>query len=357
MRDIAEHVVEALGARHDVVLVTVVGSKGSTPRNAGSQMLVSKAGLVCGTIGGGAIEGHAITKARTMVGEDTCFVEDLALRPQAPNSIGMVCGGDAVLLYVPICAEDDAWTQVASRLLKCFEQRTPAYLALECREGGSPFKGTVALFDEQGELVAGECSLPGRELVGLKQKRVIDGFFVMPISIPVRAIVFGGGHVGRATIAALAQVGFACTLFECRPEFAQSEDYPDAEQIILGDYEDIASSMSFDERDYIFIMTYSHAYDYAILEQALRQPLAYVGFMGSRRKIAVARQRLLDAGVSEELLDSVHMPIGLDIKAETPEEIAVSVAAECILHRAMYSVSYGNGSAIWRPDFMGVRQA
>ena len=322
MRDIVEHIVEALGAGHDVVLVTVVGSRGSTPRNAGSQMLVSKAGLVCGTIGGGAIEGHAIAEARTMVGKDVCRVEDLALRPQAENSIGMVCGGDAVLLYVPICAEDDAWTQVASQLLKCFERRTPAYLALECREGGLPFKGTVALFDQRGELVAGECSLSGKKLVGLKQKRVLDGF--------------GGGHVGYATIAALAQVGFACTLFECRPEFAQSEDFPDAEQIILGDYEDIASSLSFDERDYIFIMTYSHAYDYAILEQALRQPLAYVGFMGSRRKIAVARQRLLDAGVSEELLDTVHMPIGLDIKAETPEEIAVSIAAECILHRATH---------------------
>ena len=143
MRDIAEHIVEALGAGHDVVLVTVVGSRGSTPRNAGSQMLVSKAGLVCGTIGGGAIEGHAIAEARTMVGKDVCRVEDLALRPQAENSIGMVCGGDAVLLYVPICAEDDAWTQVASQLLKCFERRTPAYLALECREGCLPFKGTV----------------------------------------------------------------------------------------------------------------------------------------------------------------------------------------------------------------------
>ena len=110
MRDIAEHIVEALGAGHDVVLVTVVGSRGSTPRNAGSQMLVSKAGLVCGTIGGGTIEGHAIAEARTMLGKDVCRVEDLALRPQAENSIGMVCGGDAVLLYVPICAEDDAWT-------------------------------------------------------------------------------------------------------------------------------------------------------------------------------------------------------------------------------------------------------
>ena len=64
--------------------------------------------------------------------------------------------------------------------------------------------------------------------------------------------------------------------------------------------------------------------------------MAYVGFMGSRRKIAVARQHLLDAGVSEELLDAVHMPIGLDIKAETPEEIAVSIVAECILHRATH---------------------
>lgn len=336
MRDIAEHISESLSAGNNVVLVTVVGSKGSTPRNAGSQMLVSDAGLICGTIGGGAIEGHAIAKALTMVGEDTCLVEDLALRPQAENSIGMVCGGDAVLLYVPICVEDDAWAQVASQLLKCFEQRTPAYLALECREGGSPFKGTVALFDEQGALVAGECNVSGKQLVGLRRKRVVDGYFAMPVSIPVRAIVFGGGHVGCATIAALAQVGFACTLFECRPEFARAEDFPDAEQIILGDYEDIASSMSFDERDYVFIMTYSHAFDYAILEQALRQPLAFVGFMGSRRKIAVARQRLLDAGVSEELLDTVHMPIGLDIKAETPEEIAVSVAAECVLHRATH---------------------
>ena len=175
MRDIAEHIAEALGAGHDVVLVTVVGSKGSTPRNAGSQMLVSEAGLVCGTIGGGAIEGHAIAEARTMVGKDVCRVENLALRPQAENSIGMVCGGDAVLLYVPICAESEAWAQVSSQLLKCFEQRTSAYLALECREGGVPFKGTVALFGSQGELVAGECSLSGKKLVGLKQKRVIDG--------------------------------------------------------------------------------------------------------------------------------------------------------------------------------------
>lgn len=99
-------------------------------------MLVSKAGLVCGTIGGGAIEGHAIAEARIMLGKDVCRVEDLALRPQAENSIGMVCGGDAVLLYMSICAESEAWVQVATRVLECFERREPAYLALECHDGG-----------------------------------------------------------------------------------------------------------------------------------------------------------------------------------------------------------------------------
>ena len=87
------------------------------------------------------------------------------------------------------------------------------------------------------------------------------------------------------------------------------------------------------KRDYVFIMTYSHAFDYAILEQALHQPLAYVGFMGSRRKIAVARQRLLEAGVSQSYWTRFAMPIGMDIKAETPEEITLLVSqrnASCI---------------------------
>ena len=159
---------------------------------------------------------------------------------------------------------------------------------------------------------------------------------MMPVPLPVHAIIFGGGHVGHATVGALSRVGFDCTLFDCRPEFAQSELHPGAHRVILGDYQDIAASLTFDEHDYVFIMSHSHKFDYAILEQALRQPLAYVGFMGSRRKIAMARDLMHKAGIPDEVLDTVHMPIGLEIEAETPEEIAVSVAAECILHRATH---------------------
>ena len=109
---------------------------------------------------------------------------------------------------------------------------------------------------------------------------------------------------------------------------------PEAHDVVLGNYENIAASLTLDKRDFVIIMTHTHRSDYALLEQVLRQPLAYVGLMGSRRKIATGRELMLNAGIPEEAIDAVHMPIGLDIAAETPEEIAVSVAAECIMHRA-----------------------
>lgn len=327
MRDIAEHILQALSEGRNTVLVTVVGSTGSSPRHAGSQMLVSADGLVCGTIGGGAVEGHGIAKARTLLGCSAGCVEDLALRQQGANSLGMACGGDATLLYSPVNCDDAAWHQVASKLVRCFNERVPATLALKCREGEASPESSVAL-------LAGDVTAYPTPVTSPCRAHVAGDWFVMPVPIPVRAVVFGGGHVGRATIAALSRVGFACTLFECRPEFARLENAPDAQEIILGDYDNVAASLTLDERDFVLIMTHSHRTDIAVLGQALAQPLAYLGMIGSRKKIALACKCMREAGVSEAALDAVHMPIGLDIKAETPEEIAVSITAECIQQRA-----------------------
>ncbi len=169
---------------------------------------------------------------------------------------------------------------------------------------------------------------------GLGQGAIIGDVFAMPVAVRPRAVVFGGGHVGVATIEALSRVGFSCTLFECRPEFALTQRVPAAREIIVGDYENIAASLALDARDYVLIMTHTHRFDGAVLEQALRCPLAYAGCIGSRRKIAGVREHLRASGIPEAVIDGVHMPIGLDIKAETPEEIAISIAAECIRHRA-----------------------
>ena len=330
MRKIAEHIVGACRAGEPLVLVAVAESKDSTPRKAGTLMLVSADGLACGTIGGGAIEAHGIACARRLLGSTVHRFENMGLEER----LGMVCGGSASLLYVPICGGSAVWAEVAGELLRCFGQRTPAYLALSCDDDLQQSGEGVALLDADGALLAGDGVAPGDQVCGQKGRCVVNGWLMLPVPLPVRAVVFGGGHVGSATVSALSRVGFSCTLFDCRPEFANAGNSHGAQQVVVGDYSDIAASLTFDERDYVLIMTYSHQHDFAVLEQVLRQPLAYVGFMGSRRKIATARERMLEAGISESVLNAVHMPIGLDIKAETPEEIAVSIAAECILHRA-----------------------
>lgn len=366
MRKIAEHIVSALDAGCNVVLVTVVGASGSAPRHAGTQMLVSANGLECGTIGGGAVEGHAIAQARAMVGQCQGCMEDLGLTLQGENSLGMACGGDARLLYTPVCADDARWRDVATDVLRCIDGRIPATLALRCCEGEAPFESSVTLLDAAGTVMAGDstagglccaknalgnsaandyakdrnsatidCATTGTSgAVGPWEQRLDGEWLALPVPIPVRAVVFGGGHVGRATVAELARVGFACTLFDSRPEFACPENVPAAQRVILGDYENIAASLALEPRDFVLIMTHSHKTDFAVLDQVLRQPFAYVGCIGSRRKVALGRQLMREAGIPEAALATLHAPIGLDIKAETPEEIAVSIAAECILHRA-----------------------
>ena len=334
MRTIAEHIAHASREARDLVLVTIMESKGSTPRHAGSQMLVDENGLACGTIGGGAVEAHAIKKAQGMLGDNLSFVESMELKLASKKGLNMPCGGDATLLYTPVNSGDTHWRDAAREMLRCIDQRIPSYLVVECPKGGQSSESAVALLDANGATMAGERGMQASLIAGLERRAVIDGRFVMPVSLPVRAIVFGGGHVGRATVSALSRVGFCCTLFDCRPEFAQRSRVPEAHDVVLGDYENIASSLTLDKRDFVIIMTHTHRSDYALLEQVLRQPLAYVGLMGSRRKIATGRKLMLNAGIPQEAIDAVHTPIGLDIAAETPEEIAVSVAAECIMRRA-----------------------
>ena len=334
MREIAEHIANASRDERDLALVTVVKSKGSTPRHAGSRMLVDAGGLACGTIGGGAIEAHAIKKAQSTLGGKTCLAEDMELKLASKKGLNMPCGGDATLLYTPVNSNDTHWRDVAHEMLRCIDQRIPSYLVVECPEDGQARESNVALLDTKGAPLAGKRGMQASLIAGLERRTVIDGCLVTPVELPVRAIVFGGGHVGRATVSALSRVGFCCTLFDSRPEFAQHSRAPEAHDVILGDYENIAASLTMDEHDFVIIMTHAHRFDYALLEQALRQPLAYIGLMGSRRKIATGRDLMLNAGIPEEAIDAVHMPIGLDIAAETPEEIAVSVAAECIMRRA-----------------------
>ena len=125
------------------------------------------------------------------------------------------------------------------------------------------------------------------------------------------------------------------TVFEERAEYGCRENFPTAEQIIIGDYTRIEDHLQFTADDYIVVMTNGHSYDLEVQDQVLRGDFAYVGVIGSRKKTAAVNQKLRERGVCEDAIARVHTPIGMSIKAVTPEEIAVSVAGELIYTRAL----------------------
>lgn len=147
-----------------------------------------------------------------------------------------------------------------------------------------------------------------------------------------RVYLFGGGHVGQALVPVLASVDFRVTVYDNRKELVNGNFFPQAEEVIYGNYKQISVTLT--ENDYVVIMTPGHQGDFDVLKQVLRHKLRYVGCIGSRHKIARTQELLRQAGISEEVIASVHAPIGLPILAQTPAEIAISIAAEMIRCRA-----------------------
>ena len=146
-------------------------------------------------------------------------------------------------------------------------------------------------------------------------------------------LLVGGGHVGRYLAEMAHLLGFRILVVDDREDFASPDRFPHAEKILLGEIESRLEEVPISPDTYVVIATRSHEQDALALERVINSPAAYIGLLGSRRKVALIFKALREKGVSEERLAEVHAPIGLDIGAETPEEIAVSILAEMVLLR------------------------
>ena len=313
---------------HDTVLVSITEENGSTPRGVGSQMLVGAQGRILGTIGGGAVERRSRELAVKLLAEGRSARHAFRLHKNETEDIGMVCGGDVDVLFQFISGTDPAWKDLAGKLVTQVESKRNGWF-VQRLDGGTP-----ALLGENGELLSGEAPVSEENLLcagGL----CTDNYFSLPLPVGERVVIFGGGHCGQALAPVLKSVGFRVTVFDDRPEFVTEALFPDAEERICGDFLRISDYLALNERDYVVVMTYGHSRDFEVEEQVLRQPLAYVGVIGSRSKTASVNRRLRERGVPEEAIRSVHTPIGIDIKSVTPAEIAVSIAGELIYVRAL----------------------
>ena len=204
----------------------------------------------------------------------------------------------------------------------------------ETQHGGL---GSPALDVAASELLREAIAAP-RTRDGLREAAA-DGRTVelyLEVRRPVQElIVVGAGHVAQPMAHIGALLGFRVIVLDDRPDFATRERFPDADSLVRADFSDPFKDVRLHDRTHILLVTRGHKYDYECLVRALRAdpPPAYIGMIGSRRRVRATYVQLVDEGFGHDLIDRIHAPVGLDIGAETPEEIAVAVAAELVMLR------------------------
>ncbi len=325
----------ALSAGEDVVLCTIIASSGSTPRGSGAKMAVFADGSATGTVGGGAVEFESIRLAKKALEDKSTFTHGFNLSPNQTADIGMICGGQVVVYFQYFAGGDARAIELFGAIAALFSERKNTWLVTEICEGCVRQMGVFS--HEDGLLFT--TGVEKKAILPMVRSRAIlqrgePTYYVEPLTVAGHAYVFGGGHVAQELVPVIAHLGFSPIVFEDRAAFATKELFPSAEELIVGSYDDISAAASITPDDYVIIMTRGHQADFTVLRQALLTEATYVGVIGSRSKIAATNKKLLEAGIPEPALERIHAPIGLAIQAETPAEIAISVAGELILHRA-----------------------
>jgi xanthine dehydrogenase accessory factor len=157
-----------------------------------------------------------------------------------------------------------------------------------------------------------------------------------------KLIVFGGGHIAKPLVEFASKVGFHITVIDDRPTFANSSRFPEAEKVICESFEKSFDLIDLNQSSFVVIITRGHRHDMLCLKQTLKYETSYVGMIGSKRRTKIAKEQLSDEGYSQEHINKINAPIGLDIDAVSPEEIAISIVAQLISYRRRKKVIPGS---------------
>lgn len=314
MLELFQELEKKLRAKESCVLDVVISSSGSVPREAGAIMLVDAAGRFWGTIGGGPIEYATTQCSQELVQLAETKVEhfDMSLKSNA------MCGGAYDVLMYYLDFSDEKLGEAIEKAIEQAGQKEPFQLLL-------PLEGGLPLVNATKRIYAGLVEVEGKK------------YYAQAFNSDGNVYVFGGGHVAAELVPVLAHLDFRCIVMDDREEFANCERFPQAAEVFAVDYERLEEHVSINSNDYVLIMTRGHLCDTEVERFALKTNAKYIGLMGSKTKKALTRAKLLEEGFRLEQIDRVIIPVGLDIKSETPAEIAISIAAQLIQERAKHS--------------------
>jgi xanthine dehydrogenase accessory factor len=349
MRDVLDELVRAWRAGRPAGLATVTATWSSAPRQPGAAMLVDLDGVVTGSVSGGCVEGEVYESCREAAASGEPRTLRYGVTDDDAYEVGLPCGGTIELFVeragfpeLPVLAEAVAAGRPVA-LLTCVDgppERLGEHLVITDADRHGSLGGDriddAATDDGRGLLAAGRTGLLH---YGPDGRRRGTGVSVLVTSFApaARMIVFGATDHAAAVARIGAFLGYRVTVCDARPVFATAKRFPEADEVVVEwphrYLEAEAGAGRLDARTVLCVLTHDPKFDVPVLQVALELPVAYVGAMGSRRTHDDRLKRLRETGLGAAAIARLASPIGLDLGARTPEETAVSVAAEIVALR------------------------
>ncbi|MER7837045.1 XdhC/CoxI family protein [Streptomyces sp. NPDC096040] len=367
MLDLAAELSEWAQEGRDFAVATVVSVGGSAPRPPGAALAVDSAGTVIGSVSGGCVEGAVYDLCMQALENGEPVLETFGYSDEDAFAVGLTCGGVIEILVAPV-PRDGVDRDVYVSALSAAAKEEPTALSRVIR-GPAELVGTPVHAPAQGRGAVTSAAPPrgrdqphpartlpttfpvdhitaealatltagGTRTVEMSE----DGshcpggltLFIETRVPPPRMIVFGAIDFAAALVRAGKLLGYHVTVCDARPVFATRARFPDADEVVVDWPDRYLRSTETDARTVLCVLTHDAKFDVPLLEAALRMPVAYVGAMGSRRTHADRERRLREVGLGEVELARLRSPIGLDLGARTPEETALSIAAEIVAIR------------------------
>lgn len=337
-KELYSKVNELLLSGQKIIIARTIRRSGSTPRDVGSMCIVTEDEELFGTVGGGLLEYQVQEQAKKLFKDGASFIYRFHLTAEDLAKAGMICGGEVDLYMEPLFPENNETMSIFKAIKENIDNDESGILVTRVKDGIHATDQSSRIFIKKDGKTQG--AIPGidvkeinidnnspYEMLSINEN--ID-LFVEKIVLNPEVIIFGAGHVSLFVAQLANMVGFKVVIVDDRPRFANKQRFPLADKIVITDFKQAFEQLDISQNSHVLIITRGHIHDKVVLENALKTSASYIGMIGSKKKRNIIYRTLMEQGFSREELEKVYSPVGLDINAETPEEIAVSIVGELI---------------------------
>lgn len=339
MEELFEDIEKLAHAEKRVAMATLVATRGTSPKREGAKMWVGEEGRILGSVTiGGCVDARVIAESEQALSSFKSRLVEMKLGDEDAWEIGFSCAGDLDVFIEPVdLTRSDNVFELYRTVRNAIDQGRSAVLAtllndssqkLLLIEGGelSGSLGTPEL-DHEAQNFALELMRKGRSTT--------TSIGALPVFFethgpPPTLIVFGASHVGMPLVSLAHDLGLKTVVVDGRPRFATHERFPDVDKLLIGIPSEIAETLTYTSSTFVVLTAHDYKYDLPVLKVVLPARPGYVGLLGSKRRGAAIKEFLREAGMTQELLDQLHVPTGLNIGAQTAPEIALSILAEAV---------------------------